>query len=141
MTRSRITLALLIAASLSFTGCLEDTNGYPAADSGPHAYMDVNSASFEEVVLNSDQPVMVDFWATWCGPCKQIAPTIAQVADEYDGKVVVAKLDIDEAGDVAERYGITAIPTLIFFKNGEEVTRFNPSGIGQIRDQLDSMLD
>lgn len=144
MTRSRITLALLVVASLTFTGCLEegiDSSPLLTSYDGPHSYLDVNSASFHEVVLNSDKPVMVDFWAEWCGPCKRLAPTIAYVSNEYDGKVVVAKLDIDEANEVAQQYGIQTIPTVIFFQNGKEVTRFNPVGVGQIRNQLDSMLE
>lgn len=82
----------------------------------------VTDANFAEI-LNSDQLVMVDFWATWCGPCKAISPIIDEVAAEYEGKAVVAKCNVDECDDVPMQYGIRSIPTLIFFKGGEIVDR------------------
>lgn len=83
----------------------------------------VNSENFETEVIKSDIPVLVDFNATWCGPCKMLAPTIEKLAGEYDGKVKVVSLDIDEAGDIAGRYGVMSIPTLIVFKNGDVFNR------------------
>lgn len=83
----------------------------------------VNSENFEEVVLKSNIPVLVDFNATWCGPCKMLAPTIEKLSAEYAGKVKVVSLDIDEAGDIAGRYSVMSIPTLIVFKNGELFNR------------------
>ena len=82
----------------------------------------VTDANFAEI-LNSDQLVMVDFWATWCGPCKAISPIVEEVAAEYEGKAVVAKCNVDECDDVPMQYGIRSIPTLLFFKNGELVDR------------------
>ena len=83
----------------------------------------VNSANFDEVVLGSEKPVLVDFWATWCGPCKMIAPVVEELADEYADSLVVAKLDVDQAPDLAGRYGVMSIPTLLVFENGKEVKR------------------
>lgn len=75
--------------------------------------------NFEEEVLKSDIPVLVDFWASWCGPCKMLAPTIAEIAKEYEGKVKVGKLNIDDDASLAIKYGIVSIPTIVLFKNGE----------------------
>ena len=77
--------------------------------------------NFEEEVLRSDKPVLVDFWATWCGPCRMLAPVIAQIAEERAGEIKVGKVDVDEAPELAIRYGIASIPTLKVFKNGQVV--------------------
>jgi thioredoxin 1 len=79
----------------------------------------LNENNFEEEVLNSDKPVLVDFWATWCGPCRMIAPLISQLAEKYDGKIKVCKADVDENAELASSYGVSSIPTLLIFKNGE----------------------
>ncbi len=81
----------------------------------------VTDADFEEMVLKADLPVLVDFWAAWCGPCRAIAPVIDQLADEYEGKVKIAKMNVDENPATPGRYGIRAIPTLILFKDGNVV--------------------
>jgi thioredoxin 1 len=81
----------------------------------------LNETNFENEVLQSDVPVLVDFWAEWCGPCKMLAPTIEELAREYKGRAKVAKLNVDEAPAVAEKYGIRSIPTLILFFAGEVV--------------------
>lgn len=85
--------------------------------------LNVNEAEWEDEILNSDTPVLVDFWAEWCGPCKMIAPIVAEIAEEYQGKLRVAKLDADTNQAVLQRYGIMGIPTLILFKGGEDVVR------------------
>ncbi|MEA1992619.1 MAG: thioredoxin [Thermodesulfobacteriota bacterium] len=81
----------------------------------------VTDVEFESQVLKADKPVLVDFWASWCGPCLAIAPVVEELAGEYDGKVVVAKMDVDKSPATPGRYGIRAIPTLIVFKDGQVV--------------------
>ena len=80
---------------------------------------EVNDANFEAEVMQSSLPVLVDFGAAWCGPCKQLAPIVEQIAKDYDGKLKVAAVDVDKARDTAIRYGIMSVPTVILFKNGE----------------------
>jgi thioredoxin 1 len=83
--------------------------------------LQVNDDNFEAEILKSELPALVDFWASWCGPCRAIAPVVAELAEEFAGKVKVAKLNVDESPDVPGKFGIRAIPTLIMFKDGEVV--------------------
>ena len=85
--------------------------------------LEITDATFEEVVLNSDKPVLVDFWATWCGPCRMVGPVIDEVANDYEGKAVVGKVDVDSNQEFAAKYGVRNIPTVLLFKDGELVDR------------------
>ena len=83
----------------------------------------VTDETFQAEVLGADLPVLVDFWADWCGPCRMIAPSVSQIAEEYDGSIKVAKVDVDDNPAIPGRYGIVGIPTVMLFKNGEVVER------------------
>ena len=84
---------------------------------------EITDTNFDTVVSKSDRPVLVDFWAVWCGPCRTIAPHVEALADEFDGKATVGKLDVDKSRDTAIKFGIQSIPTLLFFKGGKVVDR------------------
>lgn len=99
---------------------------------------EVTDQNFEQDVLKADQPVLVDFWAEWCGPCKALAPTVEQVAQQYEGRAKVVKMNVDENNQVPPRYGIKGIPTLILFKNGNEADRV----VGNTsKDNISRMID
>lgn len=85
--------------------------------------LEVTDSNFDELVLSSDKPVLVDFWAEWCGPCRMVAPIVAELSDDYNDKVVVAKMDVDSNPGTSVKYGIRNIPTILFFKNGEVVDK------------------
>ncbi|ERI64727.1 thioredoxin [Capnocytophaga sp. oral taxon 863 str. F0517] len=103
--------------------------------------LQVTDASFDEVVLKSDKPVLVDFWATWCGPCRMLGPVIEELATEYEGRVVVGKVDVDNNQEFAAKYGVRNIPTVLVFKDGEVVGRQVGVAAKKIyTDALDSLL-
>lgn len=79
--------------------------------------------NFEKLVVNEDKPVLVDFWASWCGPCRAVAPVIGELAEEYDGKAVIAKVNVDDEGELSAKFRIMSIPTVILFKGGQIVEK------------------
>ncbi len=101
------------------------------------AEITITEANFEKEVLESDIPVLVDFWADWCGPCKMLSPMIADIAKEYEGKVKVGKINIDEEQGLAMKYRVASIPTLVVFKGGEAVKR----SVGAVpKSQIEALL-
>lgn len=87
------------------------------------AEINIREGNFEREVLQSDIPVLVDFWAVWCGPCRMLAPAIAEIAEEYAGRVKVCKVNVDEAPGIARKFGIASIPTVLLFKDGKNVAQ------------------
>lgn len=101
----------------------------------------VTDSTFDELVVNAGKPAMVDFWATWCGPCRMIAPHVEALADELAGRAVVAKLDVDSSRVIAVKYGIQSIPTLLFFKGGKLVDRvIGYADKKALKEKLDRLL-
>lgn len=102
------------------------------------AEIKITGANFEEEVLKSELPVLVDFWAAWCGPCRMLAPAVAQIAAECEGKVKVGKVNVDEEPELAQRFGIMSIPTVLVFKDGKKVNQ----SIGLVpKDKLLALFD
>lgn len=101
----------------------------------------VDDSNFDQMVLQADTPVLVDFWAAWCGPCRMVAPVVEELAQEYEGRISFAKVDVDQSPKIASRYGIMSIPTLLLFKKGEPVSYvvgFRPKA--DLKQGLDAVL-
>lgn len=101
----------------------------------------LTSSTFDETVNASDKPILVDFWAEWCGPCKMIAPILSEIANEQKGNLVIAKLNVDDHGDIAQRFGVMSIPTLLVFDKGEMKKRMvGAKGKGALLQELSEFL-
>jgi thioredoxin 1 len=101
----------------------------------------LSEASFDQTVIDAKIPILVDFWAPWCAPCQAIAPILEELAEEYEGKIVIGRLNVDEAPQVAGKYGISAIPTMLLFKEGKPVSQivgFRPKG--DLKKALDEIM-
>jgi thioredoxin 1 len=137
---SKITLSLTLLAAIlvGFVGWKALIHPGNASDSKHGPVVKLTSANFEQLVLKSEKPVLVDFWATWCGPCVAMTPTVEKLATQFEGKVVVGKLNVDEAKNLAAKYEISSIPAFLLFKNGKVLSR---SVGGMTIEELASMLD
>ncbi len=103
--------------------------------------INVTDENFEELVMKSDKPVLVDFWAEWCGPCRMLTPIVEELATEYEGKAVVTKMNVDESPEVTAKYGVRNIPTILFFKGGEVVDKtVGALPKGKLAEKLDALL-
>ena len=103
--------------------------------------LELTDANFEELVMKSDQPVLVDFWAVWCGPCRMVGPVVEEIANDYEGKAIVGKVDVDNNPEVAQKFGIRNIPTILFIKNGEVVDKqVGAAQKSALTDKLDAIM-
>ena len=103
--------------------------------------LEITSNNFEELVLKNDKPVLIDFWAEWCGPCRMVAPVIDELSNDYEGKAIVGKVNVDNEQEISSRFGIRNIPTILFFKNGEVVDKnVGLSPKKDLAQKLDSLI-
>ena len=103
--------------------------------------LELTDANFEELVMKSDKPVLVDFWAVWCGPCRMVGPVVEEIANDYEGKAIVGKVDVDNNPEIASKFGIRNIPTMLFMKNGELIDKHvGAAQKAQLTEKLDAMM-
>ncbi len=103
--------------------------------------VELTDSNFEELVVNSDKPVVVDFWAEWCGPCRMVAPVVEELSKDYEGKAIVGKVDVDANNEISAKYGIRNIPTILFLKNGEVVDKqVGAAPKAALAEKLDKLL-
>lgn len=103
--------------------------------------LELTDANFEELVMKSDKPVLVDFWAVWCGPCRMVGPVVEEIANDYEGKAIVGKVDVDNNPEIASKFGIRNIPTILFMKNGEIVDKqVGAAQKSALTEKLDAMM-
>ena len=131
--------ARLQAGQVSKLGTTNNATKHgPAISGSNNMALEFTDSNFEELVLKSDKPVMVDFWAEWCGPCRMVGPVVQELATEYEGKAVIGKVNVDTNPQTAMKYGIRSIPTILFIKNGQVVDR----SVGAVpKAQLSQKLD
>jgi len=128
------------AAENASTPAKSSANETASHSADEHHAIKLTTENFESLVLKSDKPVLVDFWATWCGPCVALSPTIEELAADYEGKLVVGKVDSDENRDLALEYNVTAIPHLIFVKNGEVVKVAKGRTLEELKAEADLII-
>lgn len=103
--------------------------------------LQITDANFEELVTKSDKPVLVDFWAEWCGPCRMVGPLVEEISNEYQGKAIVGKVDVDNNPEISMKFGIRNIPTILFFKGGQQVDKIVGAGAKSAMTQkLDALM-
>jgi thioredoxin 1 len=106
-----------------------------------HSVTTLSDTTFDEEIGAADEPVLVDFWAEWCGPCKMVAPILDEIAEEHEGKIRIAKLNVDDNPEIARRFSVMSIPTMIVFRDGQEAARIiGAKGKGQLVQELGAFL-
>ena len=138
----RSLLSIAILATATMVGCNSGTNQTSQGSSSSpkdSKMVVITKDNFRDVVLNSDKPVLVDFWASWCSPCRALMPTMEELAEKHEGKIVIGKVDVDAQQELAREYNVQSIPRLIYFKNGEKVIDDGGTGKSEIESEIASL--